>query len=273
MGTILTSGGREPRRTSAAADLWALGDYARIGVRLRPAAVRLAATVGDGHGRRALDVATGTGAVALELAARGWAVSATDACAPLLAQAEQSARSEGHVVDLQVADLAEQPYGADSFAAVTSSFGLIFAPDPATAVTEAVRCLRPGGLLALTAWAPDGYMGEMTRAMQQFLPPSPAGGHDPLTWGDPVVARARLAGLTDVQVEAEQLPWAFSDADQAMALYFEHSPAHVAAARAAGDAADELRAAVRDHLASMAGADGRVDLAADYVVVSGRRPA
>lgn len=273
MGTILNSGSAPDPRHAAVADLWALGDYARIGARLQPAATHLAEVVGDGHGRRALDVATGTGSVALALAARGWAVSATDLCGPLVEQAEARARAEGHVVDLRVAALEDQPHADGSFAAVTSSFGLIFASDPDAATAEAVRCLRPGGLLALTAWATDGYMAEMTRVMQRFLPPPASGAHDPLTWGDPAIATRRLAGLDLVRTEAARLPWAFADADEAVAVYFEHSPAHVAAARAAGEAADELRAAVRDHLASYAGPDGRLDLSADYVVALGRRPA
>jgi SAM-dependent methyltransferase len=256
----------------AAAALWALGDYAQMGARLRPAATRLAEAVGDGHGRRALDVATGTGSMALELAARGWAVSATDLCEPLVAQAVSVARQAGHAIDFQVAALDEQPHEDAAFAAVTSSFGLIFAPDPGAAVDEIARCLQPGGLLAFTVWLPRGYMAQMTQVMQQFLPPAPAGRHDPLSWGDPEVARARLADLSDVRIHTEQLPWEFASAEEAIDLYFQHSPAHVAAARAAGNAADELRHAVHEHLAAGAGTDGAIRLVADYALVLARRP-
>ena len=261
----------DPEQRAAVADLWALGDYEQVGQRLRPAAVRLAAAAGDGRGRRALDVATGTGSVALELAGRGWVVSATDLCLPLLARGAAAAREAAHTLDWQEAPLDHQPYDDRTFSLVCSSFGLIFAPDPGATVAELRRCLAPRGVIAFTAWLPGGYMAEMTRVMQEFLPQSGRTGHDPLSWGDPRVVRNRLEGFTRVEVTSEELPWHFSSAEEAISLYFEHSPAHVASARAAGEAAGDLRAAVHEHLVAHAGTDGAIDLAVEYAIVTAAR--
>ena len=265
------------RRATAA--MWALGDYAAIGERLQPAADELVAAVADrlgdgpghGGGRRALDLATGTGSVALRLARRGWAVSATDLCPPLLEIARAEAAAAGLDVDLREAPLDEQPYDDQVFDAVTSSFGLIFAADEAAVLAEVRRLVRAGGVLAFTAWTPGGYLGQMSTVMGRFLPSGPPGGPDPLAWGRPEVVLERLGAFGDPAVAVHTLPWRFPGPDAAVDFCFEHSPAHVAAARRAGPDAPAMRDAVREHLVEQVGGEGPVDLEAEYLLVTAVR--
>jgi len=67
-----------------AAAVWAMADYRRVAERLMPAAERLAATLGVGRGRQAIDVAAGTGNVAVCLQEQGWSVYATDVSARMV---------------------------------------------------------------------------------------------------------------------------------------------------------------------------------------------
>ncbi len=90
------------------------------------------------------------------------------------------------------ADALALPFPPAVFAVVTSSFGLIFAPDPATAVAEAARVLRPRGRFGMLAWPPDGSIGEYQRVAFRHLR-IPASEHDPFQWGVPVRARRWLS--------------------------------------------------------------------------------
>lgn len=254
------------------ARLWARGDYAAVARQLAPAADETLRELGDGHGRRALDLATGTGSVALALAQRGWAVSAVDLCAPLLDRARASAADDGLVVRWRVASMEDLPFEDQSFALVTSSFGLVFATSPDQALSEARRCLRPDGLLAFTAWPSTGFVAEQSAVLARYLPAGPAD-LDPLAWGEHEVLHQRLAaGFGDVVVRDRSLSWSYDSAEAAIKVLLTRSPIHLAAADAAGDAAGAMRADLVDHLRSYADADGRIDVTVHYLLVTARRP-
>lgn len=256
----------------ATAAMWALGDYAKIARLLEPAAAEVVAHLGVGAGRHALDVATGTGSVALALARHGWTVSAADLCGPLLEVGRRNAEAEDLVIDWREAPLDDLPFNDGIFEAVTSSFGLIFAGDAAAAITETHRCLAPGGRLVFTAWAAIGYMADMTRVMAEFMPSGTERARTPMAWGDPQAVTSLLGErFTDIATTQHTLPWCFDSAEAAVDFYFTHSPAHVASAQAAGDGAGAMREAVRSHLASLATDNGRIELDAAYTLNSARR--
>lgn len=252
--------------------LWSLGDYSRLAARLAVAAGTIADTVGDGDGRPALDVAAGTGSLALALARRGWSVTATDITPALVARGRDRSAQGGFDIAWHEASLDQLPFLDRGFDLVGSSFGLIFAPDPATALAEAHRLLRPGGMLAFSAWTPSSYMAAMTRVMATFLPPGPQF-DGPFRWGSPDTTTGWLesAGFTDPTTTTHTLPWTFPSADDAAAFMFAHSPAHVAAVTAAGEQGHAMRGAVRHHLAGLAEPDGSIDIAAEYVITTAHR--
>ena len=70
-----------------------------------------------------------------------------------------------------------------SFDVVVSVFGCMFAPRHRVAAAELARVLRPGGRLAVSAWTPDGAMGEFFRTLGGHLPPPPDFVQPPLLWG------------------------------------------------------------------------------------------
>ncbi len=100
-----------------------------------------------------LDVATGTGDLALELARRvapGGGVVGSDFSEAMLARAREKAGA-ADVVTLEASlrfewgDGLELPYGDDEFDAATNGFGLRNFPDLARGLAEMVRVVRPGG--------------------------------------------------------------------------------------------------------------------------------
>jgi demethylmenaquinone methyltransferase/2-methoxy-6-polyprenyl-1,4-benzoquinol methylase len=105
-----------------------------------------------GPGDRVLDVATGTGDLALELAGRvvpGGAVIGSDFSEGMLARARGKAqsgdKSSGDSLRFEWGDALELPYGEDAFDAATVGFGARNFSDLAKGLGEMVRVVRPGG--------------------------------------------------------------------------------------------------------------------------------
>ena len=119
--------------------------------------------------KRILDVATGTGDLALELqkACPQAEVLATDFCPEMLAHAGKRGVRETEVVDAL-----EMPYEDASFDVVSVAFGLRNMADWKAALVEMNRVLRPGGhLLILDFSTPDGVLAKpYSLYLNQVLP-------------------------------------------------------------------------------------------------------
>ena len=109
----------------------------------------LLAAASVGVGTRVLDVATGPGWVAAQAAERGASVVGVDVAAAMIARA----RSAHPQLDFRLADAHELPFADGSFDAVVGNFAIMHLSRPERAVAQCARVLRPGGRLALTAWA------------------------------------------------------------------------------------------------------------------------
>src|SRR5712671_53293 len=57
---------------------------------------------------------------------------------------------------------------------------------------EAFRVVRPGGVVVVTAWTPDGFTGQVTALMGEYLP-APLAAARPIDWGIETTVRARMA--------------------------------------------------------------------------------
>lgn len=103
-----------------------------------------------------LDVATGTGEPGLSAAARigGGKVIGTDIAEEMVKIANANAKRKGILnYEAQVADTSHVPFADASFDAVTCRFGVMYFPNPSSDVQELARVLKPGGRIALSAWA------------------------------------------------------------------------------------------------------------------------
>ncbi len=163
--------------------MWTVGDFPDIAKRTVPAAEAIAERLGIGAGERVLDVATGTGNGALVAAERGAVASGLDLTPKLLAVAAERAAAAGFEIDLVEGDAEALPYEPDSFDAVISMFGVMFAPDQQRAADELVRVCRPGGRIGIAAWTPTGMIGRLFMLLAQHLPPPPEGFQPPTLWG------------------------------------------------------------------------------------------
>ncbi|HLI78304.1 MAG TPA: class I SAM-dependent methyltransferase [Acidobacteriaceae bacterium] len=178
---------------------WMAGDFGVIAKTISRGAEQFVHRLALPAGTRVLDVACGTGNLAIPLAQSGCQVTGVDIASNLLVQARERAAAEGLDVTFDEGDAEALPYEAGSFDAVVSMFGAMFAPRPETVASELARVLRPGGLLAMANWNPDSFSGEMFRVNARHVPPPP-GLPSPVLWGDERTVRLRLAdGFRDVE--------------------------------------------------------------------------
>jgi ubiquinone/menaquinone biosynthesis C-methylase UbiE len=168
-----------------ASEIWALGDYHRFAKELiwtfGPILVE---ACGISPGQRVLDVATGTGNVAIRAAQAGAEVVGLDITPESLAAGRREAESLGLEVEWVEGDAQALPFGDDEFDVVTSSAGAIFAPDHQAVADELLRVCRPGGTIGLIAFVDEGLSGEFFALAGRFAPPPAPGELPPILWGD-----------------------------------------------------------------------------------------
>jgi SAM-dependent methyltransferase len=181
---------------------WASGDYAVVGITLQLVGELLAEACDLRWDERVLDVAAGNGNATLAAARRGCRVTSTDYVATLLERGAERARAERLDVTFEVADAEALPYADATFDAVLSTFGVMFAPDQATAATELLRVCRPGGRIGLATWTPDSMVGRMFKVLGRYVPPA-AGTKSPALWGDEAHLRS-LFGPRASSIRATQ---------------------------------------------------------------------
>lgn len=146
--------------------VWSSGDYADVADRMIPAlGARLVEIAGVGAGQRVLDVAAGTGNAALPAARAGARVTALDITPELLQAGAQRAGDAGLEIAWVHGDAQALPFADAGFDRVLSCVGVQFCADHRAAATELLRVCRPGGRIALIAWTPEGFIGQVLRTI------------------------------------------------------------------------------------------------------------
>jgi ubiquinone/menaquinone biosynthesis C-methylase UbiE len=116
-------------------------------------AARWAAELGPTPPATAIDVGCGAGLMSLELARAGLSVIGTDSSPEMVAGARRLVAEQNLADQIEVrqADVHSLPFRSDDFGLVVALGLLPWLHDPATAVGELARVLRPGGTIILTA--------------------------------------------------------------------------------------------------------------------------
>lgn len=161
---------------------WSSGDFAVVATRIVLASELLADDVDLHAGWHVLDVACGSGNAAIAAARSGTHVVGVDYVPELLEHGRRRATAEGLEVEFKVGDAEDLPAEDDTYDAVLSVFGSMFAPNHQRTADEIVRVTRPGGTVGLVSWTPTGFIGEMFRVITSHVP-APAGVASPMLWG------------------------------------------------------------------------------------------
>ena len=208
-----TTASRPGDETEASRQMWVsrVATFAREGAQnTRYYAAALVDLVAPGEGANVLDIATGTGVVAVAAAQRvgpAGKVVATDFVAewaPYVAETAAEAGVANVAFEVMSADALALP--DDAFDAVFCQFGLMFVPDKVLALREMHRVLKPGGALGLAVWSVAERVGIFTVAgmVGAALPPTPGPPPpSPLSLGEPGLVERLVseAGFREVAVQ------------------------------------------------------------------------
>jgi ubiquinone/menaquinone biosynthesis C-methylase UbiE len=156
---------------------------------------------GIAGGQRVLNVAAGTGNTAIRAAETGARVVASDLTPEHFEAGRRAAAAHGVELQWVEADAEALPFPDDDFDVVTSSFGAIFAPNHVAVAREMVRVCRPGGVIGMINFRPDGLAAEFFELLGRYAPPPTKDASPPLPWGE----REHVRHLFGDRVESLEL--------------------------------------------------------------------
>jgi SAM-dependent methyltransferase len=260
----------ELKRTHRAT--WAAGDYAAVAETIDEVPPReLLAQLEIAPGQHVLDVATGTGNIALRVAAAGAQVVGLDLTPELFDTAQRRAAEHGVAVEWVEGDAEELPFEDESFDRVLSAFGVQFAPRHQVVAHELVRVCRPGGRIGLVNWTPQGQVGELFSIMGRHLPAPPKFASPTPLWGDEEHVRGLFAGAgVELEFARGHNPWRFASPEHYVSFFeTRYGPTLKARERLSAEGGwDECR----KELLAMAerrneATDGSLLMSAEYLIV------
>ena len=251
--------------------MWGSGPYDRISPQLKIAHDHLLERLQPAPGQRWLDLATGTGEIARPAARAGAEVTGIDLAPDLIETAKRRAEEEGVDVRFEVGDAEDLQVEDASFDVVSSTFGVMFAPDHEAVARELARVCKPGGRLGLTTWLPEGGLGQFFAVMRQYQPPPAPGVGSPFEWGKREYVEQMLGEAYELEFEEGNTPHD-AESGEAIADLFAESYGPTKSLLASLD--DERRAEAKRDLDEFFGRtphDGGVRWNREYLLVLGTR--
>jgi ubiquinone/menaquinone biosynthesis C-methylase UbiE len=253
--------------------VWSSGDYGRIAWITVPLARELVDAVNLRSGSRVLDVACGTGHVAIEAARAFCDVTGIDYVPALVETARARAAAEDLDIDFRAADAERLPFADNSFDYVLSAIGVMFAADHDRAAAELVRVTRPGGRIGLANWTPTGFVGRLLKTVGGHVPPPPAA-QPPTRWGtEEVITELLTERVHDLASYTASVTQRFRSPEHFADFFLTHyGPTYTAAARL-----DQTgRRALREDMIRLAhefnhATDGTLVSDWDYLVVTAEK--
>jgi SAM-dependent methyltransferase len=178
---------------------WMDGNYDYFSRFMAPSAGQFLDPLRLSAGATLLDVACGSGQVALAAAERGLRVTGVDIATNLILAARGRAAAAGLDVRFDEGDAEALPYPDATFDVVASLYGAMFAPRPERVAAELLRVCRPGGIVTMGNWTKEGFVGAMFKTFARFLMPPDM--PSPLLWGDEHAVRERFrAGVSGLEL-------------------------------------------------------------------------
>ena len=178
---------------------WMAGNYDYFSRYMESSAVEFVDRLDVVPGTSMLDVACGSGQLALVAARRGATVAGVDIATNAILAARGRAQAEGLDARFDEGDAEALPYADASFDLVATLYGAMFAPRPELVAAELLRVCRPGGTIAMANWTREGFVGKMFATIGRFI--APPGMPSPVLWGDEATVRERFGdGVSDLRL-------------------------------------------------------------------------
>jgi SAM-dependent methyltransferase len=225
--------------------MWEAGNFAAVAERILESGELVVDRAGIEPGMEVLDVACGSGNATLPAAKAGARVTGLDFAPGLLEIARERAADAMVEIDFIECDAQQLPFDDASYDRVVSTFGHMFAPDHRRTADEMKRVLKPGGVIAVACWMPEGATGRMFRVTADLLPPPP-GGEPPVLWGTEDHVREMWGD--DVEFERHEIVWTDESVENYARFMLESFGPLLNAREILGDREGELDQAFRDYL-------------------------
>jgi ubiquinone/menaquinone biosynthesis C-methylase UbiE len=178
---------------------WEAGDFSKVAEHIEGSAQDFIDRLDLKPGMRVLDVACGSGNLAIFAAQKGADVTGVDIASNLVETARRRAESAGLNIRVDEGDAEQLPYDDESFDVVMTMYGAMFAPRPDVVASELVRVCKTGGRIAMANWTPGGFAGQMFKLSGKYLPPPNM--PPPVQWGVPEMVAERFGDrVTDLQM-------------------------------------------------------------------------
>ncbi|MEM8853074.1 MAG: class I SAM-dependent methyltransferase [Pseudomonadota bacterium] len=222
--------------------VWSAGDYSFVAKGLEASSQAFLQRHAIADGERVLDLACGTGQLAIPAARAGAAVTGLDLSEPWIEQAKARAAAENLNIHFKVGDAEALPFDDGAFDLVISLIGVMFAPRPERAAAEMLRVCRSGGRIVLGNWTAEGFVGDFFGTVAKHAPPPDM--PSPLLWGDEASVRQRLSpGSADISLQRMMLHFDYPLPPEAVVdHYLAHfGPTKLVAEALDGDARHALR--------------------------------
>jgi ubiquinone/menaquinone biosynthesis C-methylase UbiE len=224
--------------------MWGSGNYAAVAERFSDSGRLVVERAKVAAGMDVLDVACGTGNASIPAARAGARVTGLDFSPALLDIARERAADAMVEIDFTEGDAQEMPFEDAGFDRVVSVFGHMFAPDHRRTADEMKRVLRPGGVIAVACWAPEGAIARMVRTMEKLMPPPP-GTEPPTLWGTEDHVRELLG---DARFERHDVVWTDQSPETYARFMLDNFGPLLDAREQLAERADELESVYTDYL-------------------------
>ncbi len=253
---------------------WISGDFGQIAKFLAAEAEKFINRLELKPGSKVLDVACGTGNLALPAARLGADVTGVDIAPNLVEQARANAAREGLSARFDEGDAEALPYADASFDAAVTMYGAMFAPRPELVAAELKRVTKPGGRIAMGNWTPAGFIGQMFKVVGAHVPP-PAGMASPILWGVDEKVRERFGdGVSKIETTLRYVPFNFPFSPAEVVEHFRvyYGPTY----KAFGSLDENKQAALRKDLEELwtknnQATDGTTSVECEYLEVVATR--
>jgi SAM-dependent methyltransferase len=207
--------------TATQQNIWSEGDFAMVANLVCHPSENLAEALNIVPDERCLDVACGSGNLALAMARRAWGNTVgADFVPALLERGRERAAAERLEVEFVEADAQDLPFADASFDVVASIYGAMFAPDQERTAAELLRVVKPGGRIGMANWTPDGGVGAMFLTIAKHTGGPLPGVMPPPLWGVEDRVRELFGdGVSELRFEKRKSRQGFRSADHYLEFF------------------------------------------------------
>jgi SAM-dependent methyltransferase len=253
--------------------VWGTGPYQNVTETITDVHARVVERLAPGPGTKWLDLACGTGAVAELAAQAGAEVTGVDLAPALIETAKERASERGLDIDYRVGDCENLELEDGAFDVVSSTCGVMFAPDHEATARELARVVKPGGRIGLANWTPaEKGLAAIFRIMKPFQPTPPEGVGYPFDWGDEQHVHDLLGETFELEIERHVSPSRLPSGEAYWELFSSsYGPTKILSDSLDDEKREELHRSWVDFADTELAHDGEIEHRREWVLVHGTR--